>query len=217
MRIKGWRVGALIPLCALAAFPAGAEWVNLMNGKNLDGWEVVGDNGWTVMSDGTLLAQRAEKLPDQHQSWLYTKKEYGEFDLQVDYWVRLGGNSGVSIRDTSRGRYAVSPNWDLARTPSKIGYEIQISNAFKGKPHFPSGSVYLLDEARDGVQKPNDWNAMEIRSRNDGIQVFLNGTLVSKHPGVPARPKIGPIGLQLYEIGIVMFRNMRIRDLAAHQ
>ncbi len=30
----------------------------LFNGKNLDGWEVVGDGQWTVMRDGTLLGQR---------------------------------------------------------------------------------------------------------------------------------------------------------------
>ena len=39
--------------CSLAA----ADWKPL-NGKNLDGWEVIGDGQWTVMADGTLLGQR---------------------------------------------------------------------------------------------------------------------------------------------------------------
>lgn len=34
----------------------------LFNGKNLDGWEVLGDGQWTVMADGTLLAQRSADL-----------------------------------------------------------------------------------------------------------------------------------------------------------
>ncbi len=39
-------------LLTLAADPP------LFNGKNLDGWEVIGDSQWTVMADGTLVGQR---------------------------------------------------------------------------------------------------------------------------------------------------------------
>lgn len=192
--------------------PAG-KWVELFNGKTLDGWEVVGDGVWMVLRDGTLLGQCDPRKPCLHQSWLYTKKEFGEFDLRLEYWTRLGGNSGVSIRDTSRARYAHGAEWDPNRTPSHIGYEIQIGEG-SGKGYNVSGSVYLLDAAKSGVQRDSDWNTLEIESRNDLIRVKLNGQVVSQHPGLAERSKTGPIGLQLHDRStIIMFRNIRIREI----
>ena len=55
---------------------------------------------------------------------------------------------------------------------------------------------------------------MDISSRNDKISIRLNGKLVAEHAGDPARPKTGPIGLQLHDqFSVVMFRNIRIREL----
>src|SRR3977135_973494 len=103
--------------------------VKLLNG-NLNGWEVVGDGIWTVMRDGTLLGQRDPKKAE-HQSWLYTaKNDYGEFDLHLEWWTPASGNSGVSLRDTSRAQYAVGAAFDPHRTPAHVGYEIQILNGY---------------------------------------------------------------------------------------
>jgi hypothetical protein len=191
------------------ATPAAA--VKLLNGS-LNGWEVIGDGVWTVMRDGTLLGQRDPKKAE-HQSWLYTaKNDYGEFDLHVEWWTRLGGNSGVSIRDTSRAQYATGAAWDANRTPAHIGYEIQILNGYRDK--YPSGSVYLFDAAKPGHQIENDWNSFDIESRNDGITVKLNEAVVSHYTGDPARSKTGPIGLQLHDAtSVVMFRHIRIKEL----
>src|SRR5579863_10441709 len=109
-----WRASFLIiPSLLFFQFPASAQWKDLLNGKDLTGWEIVGDGVWTVMRDGVLLGQRDTRLPksphDPDQSWLYTKAEFGEFDLHVEWWTRLNGNSGVSIRDVSRARYSCGP------------------------------------------------------------------------------------------------------------
>ncbi len=200
----------LVPALALAA-QASTGWLNLVNGRSLEGWEPIGEGVWTVMSDGTLLGQCDHRKPCAHQAWLYTKKEFGEFDLRLEFWTRLGGNSGISIRDTSRARWAVGAEWDRDRTPSHIGYEIQIVNGYRD--NYPTGSIYLLDKAKDPDMR-NDWNTLEIESRLSGIRVKLNGKLVSQHPGLPERPKAGPIGLQLHDRNsVVMFRNIRIREI----
>jgi hypothetical protein len=217
---------ALFAACAMAADP-----VPLFNGKNLDGWEIIGDGQWTVLSDGTLVGQRtgdlralmvpgaAFKTPQQFnawlnsQSWLYTRRnDFGEFDLHVEYWTKTAGNSGVSIRDTSRAKWAITIPADFTKTPSKIGYEIQINNRYPD-PH-PSGSIYGFVDAPKDAQRDDDWNALDISSRNDKISVSLNGRTVAEYPGDPARSKTGPIGLQLHDqFSISQFRNIRIREL----
>ena len=216
-------------LFALAVLPLpAADPRPIFNGKNLDGWEVIGDGQWTVMADGTLLGQRITDLrkqfvpggplatPAQYkgwidaQSWLYTtRNDYGEFDLHLEYWTKTSGNSGVSIRDTSRAKWGVISPPDYTKTPSKIGYEIQINNRYPD-PH-PSGSIYGFVDAPKDAQRDDDWNSMDISSRFDKISIKLNGRVVAEHAGDPKRSKTGPIGLQLHDqFSIVMFRNIRI-------
>jgi hypothetical protein len=199
----------------------------LFNGKNLDGWEVQGESVWTVMKDGTLVGSRpfhGGKEPfgawpiTEHQfgswlnqqSWLYTKEEFKNFDLHVEYWMPPGGNSGVSIRDSSHGKRSFGPGPNT--TPAHIGYEIQIIDGDAQK--YPSGSVYLFAAAKTGIQRAGDWNEMEIESRAGMIRVRINGQLAAESPGDPARPASGPIGLQLHDrFSWIMFRNVKIRVL----
>jgi hypothetical protein len=222
------KTACLFALCAAVLTAADSK--PLFNGKNLDGWEVIGDGQWTVMADGTLLGQRITDLRKQLvpggplttpaefkrwvdlQSWIYTKRnDFGEFDLHLEYWTKTTGNSGVSIRDTSRAKAAVTLPVDYTKTPSKIGYEIQINNRFPD-PH-PSGSIYGFMDAPKDSNRDDDWNSMDIISRNDKITVKLNGRVVAEHAGDPARSKTGPIGLQLHDqFSIAMFRNIRITE-----
>jgi hypothetical protein len=206
-----------------------AGFVSLQPNKSLDGWESIGDGYWRVLRDGMLVGERDIRKtgPDAHwietpgaykswrdtQSWLYTKRnDFGEFDLHVEYWLRNVGNSGISIRDTSRAQYAISSPPDFKKTPSKIGYEIQLNNNYPDK--YPTGSIYTFQAAKTGSQIDDDWNTIEIESRNELIRVRLNGEVVAEHAGDPARSKTGPIGLQLHDqYCVAMFRNIRIREI----
>jgi 3-keto-disaccharide hydrolase len=206
---------------------AGGGWRPLLNGKNLDGWEVRGDGVWVVLSDGTLVGQRLPRktLPNEwpmpkrtwdgwlySQAWLYTRNEFEEFDLQLEYWLRSEGNSGISIRDTSRAQYAITVPPDGSRTPARLAYEIQLNNGYPDK--HPSGSIYTFADARPGAQTDNHWNRLDVESRTNLIRVKINGQTVAEHPGDPRRAKSGPIGLQLHDqFSVAQFRNIRIREL----
>ena len=214
-----------------ATLGAADRTTSLFNGKNLDGWEIIGDGQWTVLKDGTLVGQRTAYLRKilapgvqfktaaefngwrDQQSWLYTKRgDFAEFDLHVEYFTKTGGNSGVSIRDPSRAKWGVMIPPDYTKTPSKLGYEIQINNKYPD-PH-PSGSIYGFVDAPKDAQRDDDWNSMDILSRAGKITIKLNGRVVAEHPGDPARPKTGPIGLQLHDqFSIILFRNITIREI----
>lgn len=204
-------------LLAAVLFPqsGSAQWIELLNKKDLNGWESIGKGIWTVLRDGTLVGQRdlREKAnTDPNQAWLYTTQSFREFDLDMEWWTRFGGNSGISIRDSSRARHTFGAEADPKRTPARMGHEIQISNGYSDS--YPTGSIYLFQKARTGVQIENDWNRFEIAVRDSSIRVRLNGQLVAEHAGDPARVRSGPIGLQLHDPqSIVMFRNIRIREI----
>lgn len=227
------RILRVVPSLVLLALVGGlsaaraADWQNLLT-DGLPGWEVLGDGIWTLRSDGVLVAHRkpdtaplealGEKLTFKQyrawktvQSWLYTKKLYEEFDLRLDYWLRTPGNGGISIRDPSRAQYSLTIPPDYTKTPSKVGYEIQLNSQWPDR--YPTGSIYGLASAKTGLQKDGEWNTMNIESRKKSIRVLVNGVVAAEHAGDPARPTRGPIGLQLHDqSSIVMFRNIAVRE-----
>jgi hypothetical protein len=210
-------------VAAQTALAQRGDFDNLL-GKDLSQWESVGDGIWKLTPDGILLGHRP--VPDNSQAivegtsfaawktsqaWLYTKKDYGEYDLHLDYFVGAPGNSGVSIRDQSRGQFAVSVPLDADRTPAHVAYEIQILADEPGQ--WPTGSIYGVARAKTGVQKLDEWNSLNIESRKSGIRVSVNGIVVAEHASLPDRPLTGPIGLQLHDRGsVVMFRDIWVME-----
>src|SRR6184192_3024140 len=95
-------------LCSLAAAallaaaaPTGSDekpddgWVNLFNGKDLDGWVQRGGKAKYRAEDGQIVGIA---VPNTGNSFLCTKKDYGDFILELEFKVQLGLNSGVQVR-----------------------------------------------------------------------------------------------------------------------
>ncbi len=218
----------LILLFALL-LPAGyaADWNDLLR-NGLADWKILGEGIWRLRSDGVVTAYfpsrekqwwgDRQSIPTKElverstqQSWLYTRSDYAEFDLHLEYWVNTPGNSGISIRDPSQAKWGISSPPDFTKTPSKLGYEIQINSEYSDR--WSTGSIYGFARAREGLQVVGEWNSLNIESREDAIRVYVNGVMASEHTGDPKRPKTGPIGLQLHDMhSFVMFRNIWILE-----
>ena len=88
------------------------DWKPLFNGKDLEGWQKRDDGVWVVLKDGTLVGQRRPEFHQitkewpvtrqqymawlDRQAWLYTEREFENFDLSLEYWLRSRGNSGIA-------------------------------------------------------------------------------------------------------------------------
>jgi hypothetical protein len=205
----------LLPLCWLApAQPAdkdaplkGSE--ALFNGKDLTGWEVLGGKfeGWG--NDKTLIyTARADG------GWLMTEKEYGDFELTLEWRVPKGGSSGVVLRSPSDG--------DPTYTGVKIAIVDNASNKKLEKSQY-AGSIYgVVAPSKDATKAVGEWNKYEITAKGRNVIVKLNGEEVvnanldtykdkfKAYPGL-ARDK-GHLGLQGHG-GRVEFRNLYVKPL----
>jgi hypothetical protein len=192
--------------------PEGFE--NLFNGKTLDGW-IVNKGGnmdrWGA-EDGLLFTKGSGG------GWLMTEKEYGDFELRLEFKVPEKGNSGVGLRSPLEG------------DPAYVGMEIQIlDNAWykenlKGLRDVQhTGAIYDVVAPSKDVTKPiGEWNVYRITAKGRNIIINLNGTEIvnanlddykdraNKHPGL-LRDK-GHIGLQSHD-GRVEFRNLFVKAL----
>ncbi len=204
-----------------------ADWVDLLK-PGLPGWQILGEGKWELDDNQVLTGYRDEDLGRLRQlnpfdftmvrgwvtaqSWLYTDRDYDQYNLSLEYWVRSPGNSGVSIRDPKRAECGIKIPPDFTCTPSKTAYEIQINSDWPDK--WVTGSIYGMTPALKDAQKRLEWNTLEIESRKDRIRVKVNGEVVAEHPGDPRRPLTGPIGLQLHDLtSYVRFRNVRVQEI----
>jgi hypothetical protein len=190
--------------------PAEARhWHPLFNGKDLAGWEIVGPEGSWVAEKGILSTTA------KGGGWLSTIRQFGDFDLALEFCVPPGGNSGVFVRAPRQGN------------PAYQGHEVQILDDGAQryahlKPWQYTGSVYGLEPPLYRASKPaGRWQRMVISLAGNDIRVTLNATLVldsdlgkhmdktDSHPGL-LRDR-GHIGLQNHG-SRVQFRDIRIRE-----
>jgi hypothetical protein len=204
---------ALFALLACSAFAAERGFTDLFNGKNLDGWTLVGGKGpGYVVENGVLVC------PADGGGNLLTEKDYANFVLRLDFKMEPAGNNGVGIRAPLSGDIAYS------------GMEIQILDQDHPKykkiqPWQRTGSVYNVVAAQKDALKPaGEWNSYEITANGKKITIKLNGTLINdadlstvtdpavlaKHPGI--QRTTGRIGF-LGHGTRVEFRNIRIQEL----
>lgn len=201
----------LIVLCALAAGLQAAEWKQLFNGRDLEGWTHVGP-GKFVVEDGLLKTSGGMGL-----LW-YKGQQYGNATIRVVFkTVSEHGNSGVYIRMPEPPPDA----WYGVHN----GYEVQIDAG--GDEWHCTGAIYSLSKVTRRNQKPTgEWNTMEIVLKGQTTTVFLNGEKVNEFRGDQAvpprkqwfepvrgpRPDAGYFGLQNHdEASTVYFKEVAVK------
>lgn len=206
-------------LCGLSfarsadAPPAG--FTALFNGKDLAGWKVHAGKMDVWKADKGMIV-----VAGSGGGWLMTEKEYGDFELRLEYRLPKHGNSGVALRAPLQG------------DPAYQGMEIQIldDENYKGiRPAQHTGSIYDVVPPSKSVGKPaGEWNTMRITAKGRQIVIELNGTTIvdanlddykdrakadpekkaSSHPGLLRTT--GHLGIQSHD-GRVEFRNLFVK------
>ena len=200
---------------------AAAGWQVLFDGKITDafrGWHSQDfPAGWHVV-DGTLVKEGAV---DE----LITRKQYGNFELQLDWKIGESGNSGVFYRGTREYDhiYWSAPEYQL----------LDDANAPDGRNRLTAAaSAYAIYPAPAGIVKPfGEWNTTRIVVNGAHVEHWLNGQLVvaydlrspdwlarvaaskfSKYPNYGLAQQ-GFIGIQGDHPGSLALRHIRIREL----
>ena len=77
-------------------------WVDLFNGKDLDGWEVKNGKATYRVEDGAIVGTSAPNSPN---TFLCTKKHFGDFVLEFEFKAHPALNSGAQFRSNSLESY----------------------------------------------------------------------------------------------------------------
>ncbi len=177
---------ALLVSAGLAAGP----WINLFDGRTLEGWVKEGGAQFRV-ADGAIVVDQGAS------GWLRTEKTYTDYELELEFKTAADGNSGIFLRSAAQSK------------AHETGYELQI---FDAHPEFPTGGIVGHVRGAAGSKlKPDEWNKYEIRHQGQRLLVKLNGKQTLDWRD--AKAKAGHIGLQFNPNKPIAFRRIRVREL----
>jgi Domain of Unknown Function (DUF1080) len=144
-------------------------WQLLFDGNSLAGWHSYNHSKtarWEV-KDGTIHLDKSKS----GQGDITTDKDFGDFDLKVDWKIAKNGNSGI-IFDVVEG-----PKYE---DPYNTGPEMQVlDNA--GHPDgkifkHRAGNLYdLVPSIKESVNPYGQWNHAEIICKGGQLTMILNG------------------------------------------
>jgi hypothetical protein len=209
-------VSVVLSTPAVFAAPAADDgFVEMFNGKNLDGWVVEGTKDfqrqgerkpvWTA-EKGTIVCAGSGF------GFLRYDKKLGDFIVHVEYRLAKRCNSGLGIR-------SVKYRGSAASRPSFAAYEIQLLDDAGKKPNeYSSGSLYRYVAPKVNSTRPaGEWNTIDIECRGPKIRITQNGQVLhdldqTTIEAIKTKPLTGYFALQDHG-GKIEFRNLRVKEL----
>ncbi len=166
-----------------------SDWVELFDGKTLDGWKAQGEVNWRV-EEGVIVADTGEI------SLLTTGRKFQNYELELEFKAALDTNSGVFLNSEP-----------VVEDEATDCYEVNIAPPSND---FPTGSIVKFVRV-EGQGEHDDWRKYQLKVQQNTVTVVLDGQELASHTVDNPRPA-GYIGLQKNR-GRIEFRNIRIREL----
>jgi len=200
------RLGVLLLIGMVATVGLNAqEWVELFNGKNLKGWKQLDGSAEYRVENGEVIGTSKTGTPN---SFMATKKVYGDFILEYEMKMDRGLNSGVQIRSV-----ATKPDG----TERVNGYQVECDD-HDSRPW--AGGIY--EEADRGwlypmsynqcvanENKHGEWNHIRVEAVGSTIRTYINGVNFTNL--VDDARKEGFIALQVHGISNAELEGREIR------
>jgi quinoprotein glucose dehydrogenase len=222
--------------------PAESGWIQLFDGKTLNGWVHMNGSHTFDVEDGAIVGRTVEGSVN---SFLCSLREFADFELELETYIDPLTNSGIQFRTKVRPVTEPGPA-DIMSAGRINGPQVEIRRFYKGLP--TTGLLYgealrtgwLSSQQKIDQGHPyfvaDGWNKLRILAKGPRIQTWVNGHLIEDltNEQVYKTHAKGFIGLQIHAIGeheisqpenaalgitkiqplMVKFRNIRIRPLS---
>jgi hypothetical protein len=175
----------LVLLASALATQAADSWKPLWNGKDLQGWHVIGKGQWTI-KDGAIHGTNVQTEKDFGH--LVTNRDYTNFTIRIQYKT-LKGNSGLYFRVAEKGFSGVT------------GFQAEIDpDKDAGGLYETNGRGWVVQPKAEDVKtwfKPGAWNEMTVHTQGRNVTVHVNGKQSAKITNDPG-PISGKFALQVH-------------------
>ncbi len=218
----------LLGPAVLAAVNPPPGFTALYNGRDLTGWrggDTYDHRQWLALPAAERAKMESEWTADMRQHWraegdelvndgqgkyATTVRDYGDFELLVDYKTVPLADSGLYLRGCPQVQI-----WDYTEQAKfSLGANLGSGGLWNNSPGAPGKDPLVKADHAFG-----EWNHFRVLMVGARVSVWLNGQLVVDHAllenyydraaPVPAR---GPIELQTHG-GEIRWRNVFVREI----
>lgn len=199
-------------------------WIDLFNGKNLDGWVQMNGSHTFTVEDGAIVGRTT---PFSNNSFLCSIQEFDNFELECEVMVDTITNQGIQFRSSARpvtekdhsnwraGR-VWGPQVEIRRNMGDITTGVLYGEAL--------GTGWLSSEEKmengHDFFIPEGWNKIRLVADGPRMQTYVNGHLVEdlvNEEVHKTHPK-GFIGLQIHGIDgerqfTMGWKNIRVKPI----
>jgi len=206
--LAGWRGGDTFDHRKLLAMPAAdraaqlAKWTASMKEVN----PKTGKPHWYIENN--------ELVNDGFGAYASTEKDYGDFELLVEYRTVPKADSGIYLRGVPQVQI-----WDVSeKDDGKLGKALGSGGLWNNSKGAPGKNPLVLADKDLG-----QWNSFRVVMVGSRVSVWLNNQPVVKHAimenyydrSLPV-PHHGPIQLQTHG-GEIRWRNVFIREIGGDE
>jgi len=205
----------------MIASSVNAEWIVLFDGEKVNGLRGYKQKG---LPESWVIVDGALKTIPGHGVDLISEDVYKNFELELEWKVPKGGNSGIFYFATEEGKhiYESAPEMQVL---DNIAHKDGLRDVTT------AGSLYdLIAPIKNVVKTVGEFNQVRIKVEDNHVEHWLNGIKIleyeyqsehmkaliakSKFKTMPlfAKASSGHIGLQ-GDHGEIWYRNIRIRKL----
>ncbi len=188
---------------------------SVFNGKDFEGWQGDVDN-YEVLNSGAIRCKKGSGGGN-----LFTKEEYADFAVRLEFKLPPAGNNGLAIRYPGKGNPAYDAMTELQILDSE---HKNYANLDKMGRQYHGSAYGMIPAHRGYLRKVGQWNFQEVTVKGSTLKVELNGTVIlngdvkkvreymanSPHPGKML--KKGYFGFAGHN-DPVEFRNISIKKL----
>ena len=185
------------------------EWIELFNGKNLDGWKISENSTSFAIEDGVIKVAG----PRGHAFYAgeVGNHDFKNFELIVELKTMPKANSGIFIHTQYQQN-----GW-----PSK-GYEIQVNQSHSDWRK--TGSVYSFQDVKETFVEDGEWYTEHVIVKGSQITVKINGNTINEYDESKDEKRAGELGekslssgtiaLQAHDpLSVIYYRSVKIKLL----
>lgn len=192
---------------AIAADSKEEGFVQLFDGKTLNGWKInERPESWKIV-DGAIVANGDRS----HLFYVGDDKPFVNFELRVDVMTEKNSNGGIYFHTRFQPE-----GWP------KYGFEAQVNNTYEKDPQ-KTGSLYAVKSVLEKHVPDDAWYTETIIVKGKNVKIKINDKVVVDYdepeglqPGKDFTRKIeqGTFALQAHDPGSrVHFKNIRVKRL----
>jgi hypothetical protein len=138
---------------------------SVFNGKDFSGWAGALENYEVV--DGAIVCKKGRG------GNLFTKSEFGDHAVRLEYKLPPGGNNGLAIRYPGTGQPSTQAMCEIQILDDTANQYTKLD------PRQFNGAAYGMVAPHRGYLRPvGEWNYMEVTARGSRLEVELNGTRI---------------------------------------